>query len=226
MRVDEGLSSTELAALDQLELELRKLPEVLAVGFEGPAEGSSIATDAVITVHVFVSGDAERATIEQQAVDLGRLYVDRPLRIAMAPEGRVEVAPAAARTPGLHRPALMESSLTRDGASVEVTIAFEGDRAVGSGSGTALSGAAEATLAALRELGWLMPFTVLSCARLTLDGKLAVLVHLGGAGGDRFGVSAGAPPQQAAAKATLHALNRWLDDPARRPAALRHEPSR
>ena len=40
------MSSAELGALDRLELELRKIPEVLAVGFEGSSEGSSITSDA------------------------------------------------------------------------------------------------------------------------------------------------------------------------------------
>src|ERR1700676_2212470 len=86
MRVDEGLGSMAQAALDRLELELRKLPEVLAVGFEGPSEGAPISEDAVISVHVFVAEGAARAAVEQQALDLGRLHLDRPLRVLIAPE--------------------------------------------------------------------------------------------------------------------------------------------
>jgi len=223
MRVDDGLSSAELGALDRLELELRKLPDVLAVGFEGPSEGTLISPDAVITVHVFVTDAAVRATVEQQALDLGRLHVDRPLRIAIAPEAGQGAATGAApaTTAVSHRVQLLEVGLTDDGAAVEVVLSFDDARATGVGPAAALSGSVEATLAGLRELGWLLPFSVASCVRVTLGASGAVLVHLSGSGGDRFGVAAGIPPQRAAAKATLHALNRWLDDPARRPVALR-----
>jgi hypothetical protein len=227
MRVDDGMSSAELGALDLLELELRKIPEVLAVGFEGPAEGSSISTDAVITVHVFVAEGTSHATMEQQALDLGRMYIDRPLRIVVAPEAQAGHSGAAASevVVASHRVQLVEVALTADGATVQVTLAFGDARTTGVGSATALTGAVDATLAALRELGWLLPFSASSGVRLTLAGTGAVLVHLTGSSGARFGVSGGVPAQQAAAEATLHALNRWLDDPARRPAGLRHTPA-
>ena len=227
MRADAGMSSAELGALDRLELELRKIPEVLAVGFEGSSEGSSITSDAVITVHIFVAEGTSHAAIEQQALDLGRLHIDRPLRIAIAPDtppGGSRAEPATTVVPA-QRVQLVEVALTTDGAAVQVTLAFDDERRTGIGSAGPLTGAVDATLVALRDLGWLLPFSVSSSVRLTLGGTGAVLVHLTGSAGDRFGVSSGAPAQRAAAEATLNALNRWLEHPARRPAALRQPSS-
>ena len=225
MRVEGGLTASEQVALDRLELELRKLPEVLAVGFEGPGEGAPISDDAVITVHVFVTGDAPRAQIEQQALDLGRLYVDRPLRVQLAPETDEEAPAVKTARVATHRVKLVDVDLTDDGNSVEVTIERGDARVVASGPGASLSGSVDATIAALAELGWSIPFGVSSCVRLSVGTAGAVMVHLAGGGGERLGVATGSTPQRAAVKATLQALNRWLDDPARRSPAGTHPPA-
>ena len=225
MRVDGALSSSEQVALDRLELELRKLPAVLAVGFEGPGEGTPISDDAVITVHVFVTEDAPRAQIEQQALDLGRLHVDRPLRVQLAPETDEEAPTVKTSRVATHRVKLVDVDLTGDGSNVEVTIERGDSRVVASGPSGSLAGSVDATIAALGELGWSVPFAVSSCVRLSVGGTSgAVMVHLAGGGGERLGVATGTTPQQAAVKATLQALNRWLDDPARRSPAGVHPP--
>lgn len=217
---ESSLTSAELGALDRLELELRKLPDVLAVGFEGPTEGSAITEDAVITVHLFVTEEASHDAVEQQALDIGRIHMDRALRIAIAPD-HPAVRAAATAAPARRRVELHDVSLTPDGLNVEVEMSFEATRVTGTGTAAALTGAVDATLNALRELGWLVPFSISSAARLTVGGTAAVLVHLTGTPGDRFGVGAAPLAQRAAAKATLHALNRWLEDPAHRPASGR-----
>jgi len=221
---ESSLTSAELGALDRLELELRKLPEVLAVGFEGPTEGAAITEDVLITVHLFVTEDASHDVVEQQALDLGRIHMDRPLRIAIAPEGQ-GARSAQAPAPGRQRVRLHEVSLAPDGSVVQVELSFEGANVTGTGTAAALTGAVEATLAGLRDLGWVVPFSISSAARLTVGGTAAVLVHLTGSPGERFGVGAGPAPQRAAAKATLHALNRWLDHPANRPVSQRNRPA-
>ncbi len=226
MRVDGALNEGEVAALDRLELELRKLPEVLAVGFEGPGEGTPISDDAVITVHVFVTEDAPRPLVEQQALDLGRLHVDRPLRVLLAPEIEGEGPLATPERGALHRVKLLEVALSEDGDSVEVTLEREDTRVVASGPAASLGGAVEALISALGELGWSVPFAVSSCVRLSMGTAGAVMVHLVGGAGERLGVATGATPQEAAVKASLHALNRWLDDPSRRLPATTRAPSR
>ncbi len=226
MRLDEGLSPTEQAELDRLELELRKLPEVIAVGFEGAGADSEVAEDAVLVVHVLVSDGGVRDLIEQQALDLGRLHLARPLQVLVAVEG--QEAPAAAASGALPSSMVLPSrvrlgavSLVDGGRAVEVTLGHGEHQAVGRGPSGSPSGAAVATLLALRQLGWSVPFDLNSGVRLVVGNTGAVLVHLTGPEGERLGVSVGESAEHAAVKATLQALNRWLDDPSRRPMALR-----
>ena len=65
-------------------------------------------------------------------------------------------------------------------------------------------------------------FDVASAVRLSMGRAGAVMVHLVGGAGERLGVATAATPHEAAVKASLQALNRWLDDPSRRlPATTR-----
>jgi hypothetical protein len=231
--VNDALTPTERADFDRLELELRKLPDVVAIGFEGPAVDSAVVDDAILTVHVLVTNPEARTAVEAQALDLGRLHLGRPLRILVAPEGDAPSADAAA-TVAVGAPAgaagiaslpsrvrLVSVNLVEAGRAVEVTLGHGEVRAVGRGASGSPSGASGATLAALRQLGWSVPFDVASGVRLAVGATGAVLVYLTGADGERLGVSIGETAEQAAVKATLQALNRWLDDPSRRPMALR-----
>jgi hypothetical protein len=223
MRFDAELKPGEQVDFDHLELELRKLPDVVAVGFEGPSVDAPVAEDAVLTVHVLVSDTEVRAAVEQHALDLGRLHLGRPLRVIVAPEGDGEASEVINTTPTpvlLSRVRLVEVGLADGGRAVEVTLSLGDLRAVGRGPAGTPGGAAGATLLALRQLGWAVPFSIGSGVRLAVGAAGAVLVHLVGPDGDRLGVSVGDTAERAAAKATLQALNRWLDDPARRPAGL------
>ncbi|HEY2427809.1 MAG TPA: hypothetical protein VGI06_02685 [Acidimicrobiales bacterium] len=217
--------SASQAEFDRLELELRKLPDVVAVGFEGPAVGTPVTDDAILTIHLVVADPEARAAVEAQALDLGRLHLARPLRIVVGPDSEVVGVDAADQVPGHpSRPSrvrLAGVSLVEAGRGVEVTLLHGEGRATGRGASGTPSGAAEATLVALRQLGWSVPFDVGAGVRLAVGATGAVLVHLRGGDGDRLGVSVGETAETAAVKATLQALNRWLDDPARRPMALR-----
>jgi hypothetical protein len=71
----------------------------------------------------------------------------------------------------------------------------------------------QATVDALERLGWSVPFTVRSAVRLAFGVDGAVAVVLQGAGAERLGLSRAVTPEEATAKATLQALNRYLDDP-------------
>ena len=222
---DDPVSPTIQAEFDRLELELRKLPDVIAVGFEGPAVDSPVTDDAILTIHVMVGDPEVHATVEAQALDLARLHLARPLRILVAPDGEIGEAEAAERDGSqpspLSRVRLVGVGLVEAGRGVEVTLGHGERRAVGRGGSGSPSGAAEATLTALRQLGWSVPFDVGASVRLAVGTTGAVLVYLRGEDGDRLGVSVGETAETAAVKATLQALNRWLDDPSRRPVALR-----
>jgi hypothetical protein len=225
MRVDVTLGPTEQADLDRFELELRKLTSVTAVGFEGSGPDRAIATDEVLTVHVLINDSTLRSEVEQQAVDLGRLHQSRPLRIVVSIDGEEPgegfVPEAVAALPGPSRVRLDAVHVAADTTSIEVTLAHGESRGAGQGSAGSPAGAAVATLAALRQMGWAVPFDVESAVRLAMGTTGAVLVHLIGKDGERLGVSSGANAEEAAVKATLQALNRWLDDPGRRPMTLR-----
>jgi hypothetical protein len=224
MRFDAALKPGEQVDFDHLELELRKLPDVIAVGFEGPSVDAPVTEDAVLTVHVLVADVEVRDAVEQHALDLGRLHLGRPLRVVVAPDGDDHGAKMVNASPTpilLSRVRLAEVGLVDGGRSVEVTLTHGDLRAVGRGPAGSPGGAAGATLIALRQLGWAVPFTLGSGVRLAVGAAGAVLVHLIGPDGDRLGVSVGETAEQAAVKATLQALNRWLDDPARRPSGLR-----
>jgi hypothetical protein len=225
VRFDAGLKPGEQVDFDHLELELRKLPSVVAVGFEGPSVDAPVSDDAVLTVHVLVSDLEVRSAVEQTALDLGRLHLGRPLRVIVAPEGdgedAAEVVMPIPPPVILSRVRLVDVALVESGRYVEVALAHGDLRAIGRGPAGTPGGAAGATLVALRQLGWAVPFSLGSGVRLAVGATGAVLIHLVGPDGDRLGVSVGDTAEQAAVKATLQALNRWLDDPARRPAGLR-----
>ena len=224
-RVDSTLGPTEQADLDRFELELRKLLSVAAVGFEGSGPDRAITPDEVLTVHVLINDSTLRSEVEQQAVDLGRLHQSRPLRIVISIDGEEPgegVAPeAVVAMPGPSRVRLDSVQVAPDTQTIEVRLAHGDSRGAGQAAAGSPAGAAVATLAALRQMGWAVPFDVESAVRLAMGTTGAVLVHLIGKDGERLGVSSGANAEEAAVKATLQSLNRWLDDPGRRPVTLR-----
>ena len=224
MRLDGDLTEGEQLELDRFELELRKIASVVAVGFEGASPGQPIGPEDVLTVHVLVADLAARPMVEQQAVDLGRLHHARPLRVVVSIEGEepgtgLDAAAAAVAAPPSR--VRVTSINPAAGPGTEVTLAHGEVTATGRGQGGTPAGAASATIAALRQLGWSIPFDVESAVRLAMGTTGAVLVHLIGKEGERLGVSSGASAEDAAVRATLQALNRWLDDPGRRPMSLR-----
>jgi hypothetical protein len=226
MRVDAALNPSEQADLDRFELELRKLIAVVAVGFEGSGRDRPVNPDEVLTVHALITDASLRAEVEQQAIDIGRLHYSRPLQIAVAVEGEEPGAgvSAASIVPSIAAPSRVRVAsigITGSPVGIEVSLLHGDAKGIGHGPVGSPAGAAIATLAALRQLGWSVPFDVESAVRLALGTSGAVLVHLIGKDGERLGVSSGASSEEAAVKATLQSLNRWLDDPNRRPMSLR-----
>jgi len=200
--------------LDGLELALRKLSGVIAVGFDG-ATG----------VHLLVATSEAMEATEVQAQELARLHLGRPLTVVIEagdprPGPGAGAAEAGARGAGVAEPPagcpsgrVALGAVRLDGDAVTVTLSHDGVQGVGRGPNGSASpaGAAAATLAALRQLGWPVPFDVGSAARLAVGRTGAVLVHLSGPEGERLGVGVGETAEHAAATATLQALDRWLD---------------
>lgn len=182
-----------------LELELRRLPGVSFVAF-GEQEG-------VLVVQLLAAGVTDPSDLHERASNLGRAHLDRPVLI------EIDTGPGRQPSPG-ERVELLAVLPSPDGREIEVHLAFGGQRTIGRGQiGGGPTEAATATLDALRGLRLSVPFQVLSAAS-GLSGAPgdAVMVVLGGEspGTSRFGVASGSSGAEAASRATLHALNRYL----------------
>ena len=108
-----------------------------------------------------------------------------------------------------------------DGVS-EVRLSFAGRIGVGRAGSGPLIGGAEATLAALRDLGNVIPFYLMGVTKVDTVIGCSVIVALRSlsADDDRMGIALAHDDLLASAKATLDALNRYLSmDPDRRRAA-------
>src|SRR5258708_18733048 len=118
----------------------------------------------------------------------------------------------------LERAEFIAVNLADEGEDVEVHLSLGGRRESARRTGARAKAAAEATLEALHALGWKAPFSVRSAIRLAVGTEGAVIVYLDGPGAERMGISRARTIQEAAVKATLHALNRYLDDPRHKSA--------
>jgi hypothetical protein len=237
-RIGRLASDTE-HALDDLELELRKLPGVRAAGFE---ERDDML---LIQLHVGESTDPYEQPVPIAATRIAARHWQRPVAVEVvrwrsAPAARNGAAPRIAPTPvstdiadgtttgapratsaepggELRRPRLLAVLAFPDTDELEVHLIYEGKRTIGRAAASAgLAGAVEATLDAVRALG--SPFeSRAKWARAldeTDDDRAVVAVALEGIDDDPFppqyGLAAGASPIDAAARSTLDALNRRL----------------
>lgn len=235
----------EPAQLDDLELELRKLPGVRAAGFS--------ERDDMLLVQVQVQGDQPPATLPQQAARIAYRHADRPVALEIVrwrtvevpatpsepatpePEPATAIAPAAvpvkvppevpadddlgaAPTPARgarSRIRLLAVLTFPDTDELEVHLTFGGRRIIGRSAASAgTTGAANATLEGLRsfapELATAIDWTK-ELADEDTDGVYVVAVSAHADDAIRLGIAAGGSRIEAAARATLHALNRSLD---------------
>lgn len=179
--------------LDVLELELRRIPSVAFVGLSQRAD--------VLVVQVLALANADPDTLRASAERVCRLHLDRPFAVELDGGSR----PSRIR--------LLDVSLRDLGAEreVEVHLGFEGVRTVGRAKGTDPTAAASATFEALQRLGAKVPFRVEAAALFDhVLGEGVMLVFGSDSAGPRYGVAAAGSVEQAAVRATLHALNRFL----------------
>jgi len=178
----------------ELELELRRLPGTVSVGFR--------ERGAVVEVQLVLAGDVDLSDVRSRAEASCRrlLHRDAELSIhAPARPARVRLLDVAVR-PG-----------ETGGEEVEVHLAFGGTRTIGRARAGGAVDAARATVAALERLGAQVPFAVEEAAVLDdRRGDAVVLVFASPDSGARYGAAGGRSVEQAAARATLHALNRHL----------------
>ncbi len=210
--------------LDDLELELRRLPGVRAAGFED--------SDGLLLVQIHVTADAARDdSIPVSATRVAARHADRPVAVEVIrwrdtdsatyiespldtqfddiqPTRHVTAEPGSR----VSRPRLLAVIAFPDSDELEVHIMLGDRRTIGrAASADGLVGAANATLAAVASLGinldvscaWARPVDRNDSSSLT-----AVCLILNG--DERYGLASGSSPIDGAARATLDALNRRI----------------
>jgi len=222
-------------SLDDLELELRKLPGVKAAGFDEREDMLLVQLhlgDRVDSPEHPVPIDASRIVArhieERTAVEIvrwrtfpGAAAPAAPtVDLTTAPEAAAEAAPAGAvaTEPASEgrRARLLAVLAFPDSDELEVHLILDGRRTIGRAiSSSGLLGAVEATLAAVRELGASFTPRPLWAREVESDAdeRAVVAVALEGVVPDApidYGIAAGASPIDAAARSTLAALNRRL----------------
>jgi len=215
-------------SLDDLELELRRLPGVLAAGFE-------VRDDLLhVQLHVAAVADRDDLPIPVSASRIAARHSDRPVSIevvrsqsvkASGPRPRALVAtPAVVPSspndrhgpgPNGERVARLLAVLALpDTDELEVHLVLDGKRAAGRApAGSDLVGAVEATIDGLRALG--APVAAQpKWARVlgdSIDKRTVVAVALECVALEppmQYGLAAGTSPVDAAARATLDATSR------------------
>ena len=228
------VASATVGSLDDLELELRKLPGVRAAGFE--------ERDDMLVVQLHVADPARtEQPVPVSASRIAARYSDRPVAVEVVrwrnfatavtppPAAPAVSAPAAAEAtePGEAGVAAEEESRRArllavlafpDTDELEVHLILDGRRTIGrAAASSGLVGAVEATIDAIRELG--APFEPRAKWARALDDtmdddRVVVAVALESVEDEedqlQYGLAAGASPIDAAARSTLDALNRRL----------------
>jgi hypothetical protein len=224
--VNARAAGDEIGSLDDLELELRKLPGVRAAGFE--------QRDEVLLIQLHVADRPDRGDqpVPVSASRIAARHSERPVAVeivrwrtvaALAPPAitapdtdesqRAELGSDAHRA---RRARLLAVLAFPDTDELEVHLILDTKRTIGRAAASAgLVGAVEATIDAIRGLG--APIEPRAHWARALDDtndddRVIVAVALADVDDDRlqYGLAAGASPIDAAARSTLDALNRRL----------------
>ena len=219
-------------SLDDLELELRKLPGVRAAGFD--------ELDDMLLVQLHVGDERTEQPVPVTASRIAARHSDRPVAVEVvrwrSPSATLQPAPVPAETDvetdveideldveltievedATRRPRLLAVLAFPDTDELEVHLILEGRRTIGRAAASrGLVGAVEATIDAVRGLGAPIEPRARWARALDDTGDERVLVavaldHDDEAATINYGLAAGASPIDAAARSTLDALNRKL----------------
>lgn len=185
-----------------LELELRRLPAVAGVGFHDEPDH--------LVVHVLIN-DAKLA----HRLDVRRLVAKKVREhIEERPDQAFVIEFELLPTVRTARPSRVQIiAVTGDvhDGEVEVHLARAGLRSVGRSAGVSSSAVANATFAALNDLGTSLPFRLDRIHEGDAGASIVVLARAGNGEERRYGLAGGPSPLDAACRATLHALNRYLE---------------
>ena len=176
------------AALDLLELELRQLPGVCLVTFE--------ERDNTLVVQLGVEPGTDLAHVRERAGRATDSHLDR--------SAIVEVVGA--------EPERLLATIELPDGEIEVHLALGERRTIGRRhQDDPAAAAVDATLDALGGMNLDVPFSLRWVGRLGDGSDRAIAVSLRATdGGGRYGVATGDTTAEAAARATLAALNRFL----------------
>lgn len=184
---------------EDFELELRSLPGVLNVSVSRRDDGSV----GVVTLLVYGLNTSETQGVASQ---IASLYF---------PDARIEVEDANnVLTPTTIEGArvILTKAICDDATGAcEVELSHRGRLGHGGSRSGPLIGGAEATLIALRDLGYEFPFSLTSVTNVPAakNWPVIVTVRAFADGSERFGIAQANEDVVAAAKATLDALNRF-----------------
>jgi hypothetical protein len=185
---------------EDFELELRSLSGVLNVEIRHRDNGD---VDAVtLIVH-----DQDPGAIRVLATQIVNLYYT-DATVVVEDASKV-IAP---RVPQIVRVALVRADFAPESGCSEVELSYNGRVAIGRAGSGQLFGGAEATVAALRELGFSIPFYLLTVISVATMRGWPVIVTLRpfSEGPDLFGIAQSENEVTSASMAALDALNRFL----------------
>jgi hypothetical protein len=196
---------------EDFELELRSLPGVLNVGINHRESGE---VDSVV---LFIRNQ-DPETVRESAAQVASLYYPDAAVVLEEASGEPSV-----RSGNAARIVLLRAEFNQHDGISEVQLTFAGRSGTGrSGSGP-LIGGAEATLAALRDLGHVIPFYLMGVSQVDTVIGCSVIVAFRSLSNDddRMGIARSDNDLVSAAKATLDALNRYISmDPDRQRKAV------
>jgi hypothetical protein len=227
--------------LDDLELELRKLPGVRAAGF--------IERDDLLVVQVQVADGPPSPSLSQQAARIAYRHADKPIALEVVRWRTIEVpsappvpevgpateAPPAVATPATAAPSappagtehtlrvrLLAVLTFPDTDELEVHLTYGGRRVIGrAAASTGVSGAVGATLEGLRTFAPELVMDLLWAEEVAgheAAHPSVVACALQAGGHTVLGIAAGGSRIEAAARSSLHALNRTLESHLAPPA--------
>ena len=184
---------------EDFELELRSLPGVLNVAVARHEDG----TVDVVTLLVYGLNVKETEGVASQ---IASLYF--PEAKIVVEDANNVLTPSAVEN---SRVVLSRANADAAGGDCDVELNFRGRVATGHSRSGPLIGGAESTLMALRDLGFDIPFSLVSVTSLPASKSWPVIVTMRATadGSERYGIAQADDDVVAAAKATLDALNRF-----------------
>ena len=185
---------------EDFELELRSLPGVLNIGTSHLENGD-------VDVVTLVVNSKDPAATRSAATQIASLYF--PSAAVVVEDANHALASQRRDSP---RVMLVGADYdATDGACV-VKLSFSGRLGVGRAGSGPLIGGAEATLAALRDLGYDIPYSLMTVSNVTngRDWPVIVTLRSHSKDADRFGIARNDDDMIGAVKATLNSLNRFV----------------